>query len=143
MDAKGADEDVFIIELMSFMCSPAFQAAFQGFYEAHGAQWQPPLDGEEHSHANHELFVEFKSMVETHISGFLRSKGIDEAAFVSRSRRAMEAAQGGAKHMKDADEAWSHVLLQLLAGTEFDSFCELMQQQHLECARAESKSGRK
>ena len=150
MEAKGEEqdnEDVFIIELLSFMCSPEFQSAFLGFYDRHAVRWQPPLDGEEHSHGNHELFLQFKAMVEQRIGGFLQSKGIDEGAFVSRSRRAMNAAQSGEKHVQDADEAWSHVLMQLLAGTEFDSFVELMQQvqqeRAAESAQAESKLSHK
>ena len=150
MEAKGEEqdnEDVFIIELLSFMCSPEFQAEFTSFYDQHAVRWEPPIDGEEHSHGNHELFLQFKAMVEQRIGGFLKSKGIDEGAFVSRSRRAMNAAQSGEKHVQDADEAWSHVLMQLLAGTEFDSFVELMQQvqqeRAAESAQAESKLSHK
>ena len=114
---------------MSYLCSAAFQQHFEEFYADHSQSFRLS-ESEEQSHDNFELFEQFKTMVEQRITTFLRSRKISEAAFVSRSRKAMEAAQhGGENKVSDSNQAWSHVLEQVIAGTEYSSFCELMQAQ--------------
>jgi hypothetical protein len=130
-DGDDPDEDLVIVELMSYLCSAGFQQDFEKFYAQHASGFQAS-ESEEQSHENYTLFEEFQRMVESRIISFLESHGVSDTAFVSRSRKAMHAVQceSGESKVSDSDQAWGHVLSQVIAGTEYESFCGLMQEMY-------------
>ncbi|KDO23427.1 hypothetical protein SPRG_11520 [Saprolegnia parasitica CBS 223.65] len=108
----GSIQDDMIRELMVFIASAEFQAAFEDFFLSHALTFS---DEEEHRLEYTAIFQKFQSLFEDHMQRFYEAHSITEADFAKRCRAAVK-----------ADPKASQYLDIVLASMDYQAFFNLM-----------------